>query len=357
MNAIKKIMLLYALSSVHVGSGDDLNYIDLPIQREKHTNFPKIEASSLKGSVRQAMGESSDVNRIMGNHDNGDIGSAVSFSDARLLFFPIKSAKGVFAYATCPLVINRFISDCKIAGITEIKAVNFDCLKDANSCALPDIKTSNIVFSGNKVVLDEFVFAPKSEPKTELAKFIKKLVDNLPKDYLTIQDFSSHVVMLSDDDFTYFVTNSTEVVTRIKVGLTAKPKDTNNNPDTENNINTENTENNATENSTTDSTGNDTKDGQNLFTQENLPPESILYSLLFFTETKKPQKKAGETNSSDEDKDVKVMSPKCVSKSFKSLFMSKIFQVGGDMTLGKGLFYKTLWEAGAKGNERTEESK
>ena len=39
---------------LHAGSGSDLGVIDLPIQRERHTTFPKIESSSLKGSLREA---------------------------------------------------------------------------------------------------------------------------------------------------------------------------------------------------------------------------------------------------------------------------------------------------------------
>ena len=36
---------------LHVGSGTELGIIDLPIQRERHTGFPKIEASGLKGCI------------------------------------------------------------------------------------------------------------------------------------------------------------------------------------------------------------------------------------------------------------------------------------------------------------------
>ena len=41
-------------SALHVGSGHDLGFVDLPIQREKHTGFPKIESSGLKGCIREA---------------------------------------------------------------------------------------------------------------------------------------------------------------------------------------------------------------------------------------------------------------------------------------------------------------
>jgi len=45
-------LFIRAITPVHAGSGNDLGIVDLPIQREKHTGFPKIEGSTLKGSIR-----------------------------------------------------------------------------------------------------------------------------------------------------------------------------------------------------------------------------------------------------------------------------------------------------------------
>ena len=47
-------LFLICETPLHAGSGDDLGIVDLPIQRERHTSFPKIEASSLKGALREA---------------------------------------------------------------------------------------------------------------------------------------------------------------------------------------------------------------------------------------------------------------------------------------------------------------
>ena len=51
------------ISSLHCGSGNDLGIIDLPIQREKHTSFPKVESSSLKGALREAFETLSDTGK------------------------------------------------------------------------------------------------------------------------------------------------------------------------------------------------------------------------------------------------------------------------------------------------------
>jgi len=40
---------------LHPGSGSELGIVDLPIQRERHTGYPKIEGSGLKGSLREAI--------------------------------------------------------------------------------------------------------------------------------------------------------------------------------------------------------------------------------------------------------------------------------------------------------------
>ena len=50
-------LFLVTETPLHAGSGSDLGIVDLPIQRERHTRFPKIEASSLKGAIRETFEE------------------------------------------------------------------------------------------------------------------------------------------------------------------------------------------------------------------------------------------------------------------------------------------------------------
>lgn len=49
-----KALTILVETPLHAGSGSDLGIVDLPIQRERHTQHPKIEASSLKGCLREA---------------------------------------------------------------------------------------------------------------------------------------------------------------------------------------------------------------------------------------------------------------------------------------------------------------
>ena len=50
----KHPLFLQCQTPLHAGSGSEIGLVDLPIQRERHTTFPKIEASSLKGALREA---------------------------------------------------------------------------------------------------------------------------------------------------------------------------------------------------------------------------------------------------------------------------------------------------------------
>ncbi len=47
-------ILIKAITPVHAGVGRDLGLIDMPIQKEKHTGIPKIEGSTMKGSMRES---------------------------------------------------------------------------------------------------------------------------------------------------------------------------------------------------------------------------------------------------------------------------------------------------------------
>jgi len=48
----KRLCLLYALTPIHAGSGQALKAVDLPIQRERHTAWPMVQASGVKGALR-----------------------------------------------------------------------------------------------------------------------------------------------------------------------------------------------------------------------------------------------------------------------------------------------------------------
>lgn len=121
---MKNILLtLHAQTSLHAGSGQNDDVIDLPVQREAHTGYPCVFGSSMKGALRahaqmRSKIEESTVNRLFGKEGDGDSGNAgaVLVSDARLLLLPIRSLMGQFRWVTCPMVLKRFKQDCQRFG-------------------------------------------------------------------------------------------------------------------------------------------------------------------------------------------------------------------------------------------------
>ncbi len=59
-----KLLFLHALTGLHPGGGTALGVVDLPVARERHTKWPLIPGSSLKGVLRAACGGSLDKSEI-----------------------------------------------------------------------------------------------------------------------------------------------------------------------------------------------------------------------------------------------------------------------------------------------------
>jgi len=330
MYKLARPLFLICETPLHVGSGSDLGIVDLPIQRERHTNFPKIEASSLKGALREAfesalvVAEKDDnnaksqlmsINKIFG-FDDGELGidvkkrfsakdylkdnfkentqfsGALSLTDARLLLFPVKSLYGVFAWITCPRVIKKFIADLGLAGITtKFSNVDFEQEKSKTTSKTEILKTNG---DKKQAYLEEFVFTLNQDTANG---YVNKLAEWLKDNLFSATDTSywatkieKDIVVLGDNDFRDFVTLATEVITRTKI-------------------------NNETGTVQTGA----------LFSEEYLPAESVLYCLAMFTD--EFSDKTGKMTATD------------MQAFFESgLNANKnIVQVGGNATLGKGI--------------------
>jgi CRISPR-associated protein Cmr4 len=48
----QNLLYLFTRTPLHVGAGSAVGAIDQPIQRERHTGFPLIPGSSIKGVLR-----------------------------------------------------------------------------------------------------------------------------------------------------------------------------------------------------------------------------------------------------------------------------------------------------------------
>jgi len=224
------------LTPLHIGAGQGLGHVDLPIVREAHTNFPYIPGTSLKGALRnleinqvaRARGEKpsqveerltknkfdqkeEDILRLAkifgvageGAEEGKEVGAGkVLFSDAFIVLFPVKSAKGIFSLTTCPYVINRFF---ELLGIDQ----RVNEVPEGKVKVLSTKDHRNLI--SNKLLLEEFVF--EAEESEELKKFVE-LVGTFVG-----EEKKQRIVCVNDTDFMDFVSNYTEVQTHIKIDL------------------------------------------------------------------------------------------------------------------------------------------
>ncbi len=274
-----KPFFIKVITPLHAGSGQDVGFVDMPIQRERHTNYPKIEGSSLKGSIREVFEElnldKKNIYTVFGpesNNSEEDYASAIGFVDARILLFPVKSVSGVFAYITSPDVVNRFLKDLKITGEKiEVEEVNKNTVTN---------NTNLIINNSTKIVLEEYLFdvAPNSETEKLASYLSNKLNDN---------NIKHKLVVIDNDSFKHFVSMYTEVITRTKISA---------------------------------ETG--TVEEGALFTEEYLPAETILYSIVL--------------NSPPRNDKSNIKTVDDVLNFFISN-IPEVIQIGGNATIGKGI--------------------
>lgn len=311
MSFHKKTLLLFCESPLHAGAGTGIGSIDNPIQREKHTQFPKVEGSSLKGALRQRFWSSDalteEVDYLFGpdlNEDSGDQAyrSAIQLDDARLLLFPVQSAKGVFAYVTCPWVLEHFFQCLAQTGITIPEDANPDLSDLTGGLAT---SASAVVFDPSLAVLEDCVYELSEEPKTtELAKWISAQLFGSDSSRAAAKKIQNSLVILPDQDFRDFVVLSTEVITRNKI----------------------------------DPGTGIVKDGA-LFSEEYLNQESLLYTSLA-CEGIAPKVKEDAQKAFAYMKDEATILAQ-LETQLHTTFQHR-FQLGASATIGKGMIYAQL---------------
>ena len=100
-----KAYIIKTKTILHVGSGDtNFGIVDNEVQRDTITNLPVINASSLKGALRDHFDElikaddtSKHFTKLFGDEETQGL---IKFIDARLLFLPLRSNKKPFYHVT-----------------------------------------------------------------------------------------------------------------------------------------------------------------------------------------------------------------------------------------------------------------
>lgn len=298
-----KLLFLYTETPLHVGSGSSLGTVDLPIQRERHTMLPMIQSTGIKGKIRSVfesngLGEQPDVIKAIFGAENAENAGALSPGDGRLLLFPVRSLVGVFAWITCPLVLGRFQRDLAITN----PSLSWNITPPKNNTAHV-INKSQLTID-NAVVLEEFSFEAIEDQ--EVKKLATWLADNaLPngQEYdFWREKLKKHLVVVDDDVFKDFCQFSTDVVSRTKLNNTTKIVETG-----------------------------------ALWTEENIPADTLLYTPLFASGPRlspKPEQ---------------VPTAEAILTLVQNQFTNhhKRLQLGGNETVGRGIVATRIIENGA----------
>ena len=222
----KSALYLHALTPVHAGTGQaSASAIDLPIAREKATGWPILPATSIKGVLRAAvkdMMENDEEESLFGSRNssdpNGGRAGSLQIGDARLLCFPVRSWKGVFAYATCPLILRRLKRDFRDLGIPMPVQVDIPPVENEQALTAED---SLLIEANNKTLwLDDLELISVQSPTVkEIAVGIAQAVFT---DEAEHESFIKRFVILSDDVFDFLAEFATEVTARIELNECTK---------------------------------------------------------------------------------------------------------------------------------------
>lgn len=198
-----KLMTIFTRTPLHVGAGASVGAVDSPIIRERHTQFPVIPGSSIKGVLSDLWNDENskrtkEGKELFGNDDTKEASAgALMIGEGKLLAFPVRSAKGCFAWITCPLCLQRFARE---SGITE----EVPQIADDMTC----LAGAKVSFEDKAaVVLEEYRFKRiDAFPKFWADKIIA-LLDEDP----VLKAASERFVLLSDADMKYFAQNACQV--------------------------------------------------------------------------------------------------------------------------------------------------
>lgn len=306
------LTFVHALSPLHAGTGQGVGVIDLPIAREKATNLPFLPGSQLKGTMRDECDtyfteeiskyetEAKEIKRKVAEKtepifgpdkvadDSAYAGSAV-FTDQRLLCLPVRSLLGTFAWVTSPFILERLGRDAANIGIGSAPIMTKpngeqNCIVSSNG--------SQITQAGSVILEDLKMTAQDGANADDWANWIaERVFPNDTNNSANWQEFfEARFCIVHDDVMNFLAETATEVTARNRLGDDTKT----------------------------------TVKGA-LWYEESLPSETILSGLLV----------AVKVRGSDSQTVFDAL----------SVLTKKPVQLGGGMTVGRGLCQVRLWDA------------
>ncbi len=225
-----RMLYAHTLSALHCGVGQTADVIDLPIARERVTNWPVIPASSVKGPLKARLRPAPD------QHPNGnqrawraafgpDIdhadggGGSLTFTDLHLLCFPVRSYAGTFAWVTSPLALRRWVRDHQTAGLP--------CpVEPPPEPAVDELllaEESNLVASDPNaaaVYLEDLDLRARHNPVVNAVG--RAIAEMVFRDPYWRQLFTGRFALAHDDVFTFLTETATEVAARVRIAEGSK---------------------------------------------------------------------------------------------------------------------------------------
>jgi CRISPR-associated protein Cmr4 len=297
--------LIHALSPLHAGTGQSVDVIDLPIARMRSTGIPIVPGSSIKGVLRDSMREVGADNKRREGQDlvsifgpdalnASDHAGALVVGDARLLALPVRSFKGTFAWATSPLLLTLALRDLEGATKFDLTA---PARLDGAKCRVTRGSLNLITVGGQDKVFFEDLDLKAEQAKDDndpLEKWAKALAGLVSPEAPEV--FSKRLVLVDDETMAFLWETCTQVDTRNRM----------------------------------DPDSHTVADGA-LWTEESLPPESLLLGRLAAEPTRISKK------DKDPDQGERVhLSAEAVLDRVLLVSAPRSLQFGGKATVGRG---------------------
>ncbi|RLI54032.1 MAG: type III-B CRISPR module RAMP protein Cmr4 [Candidatus Thorarchaeota archaeon] len=209
MNRTNGIIGMVTETPLHPGTGQNLGAIDLPIQRERHTGYPTVPSSSLKGVLRSLTDNDVEARVLFGSAlgEKDLVSGSLSLSDCRILAIPVRALEHVFFWVTAPYVLQRLKRDLALIG-TQVDV------------PIPDVKDGQALIAKvskvrEKLVLEDLILDTTSDDAVaKLAAIIADICLTEDVHSEVRKKMARDLVVVSDAMFAHFVNYSTHVVAR-----------------------------------------------------------------------------------------------------------------------------------------------
>lgn len=219
-----QVYWLHTLSPTHVGTGRGIGYIDLPIHRDKVTNWPLIPGSAFKGVWADHFRATDDnrrsdpklglaFGRASDQETNASNAGALVPTDARLVCFPVRSFQGTFGWCTSPLALQMLQRDLSLAGMADLPSVP-PVLADS----VIHRTTTTKLEDGGRIFLEDLDFTGKEcATATAWAKRLAEWVFPGDENKTWRDRFVERFAVVPDTVFDFLTETGTEVSARVRI--------------------------------------------------------------------------------------------------------------------------------------------